>query len=208
VTRRSATALLLSPLMPGSEFRKIADGLVFADGPTCDRAGALYFSDVGAERIYRYRQGELRVVRNSSNVANGLVDDRGRLVVCERGRVTRTEADGRLTILTESYDGKGLHSPNDLVVARDGTIFFNDLKSSKEWKNPAKVGHSGVYRLSAAGELTLLARDCDSPNGVALTPRGDVLYVADTAGHAVYAYDPRAGGGCSPPWLRAKRRTG
>ena len=127
------------------QVRKLRDGFVFTEGPVCSHRGDLYFSDVGEERIYCLSGPRLRVVRNSSNLANGLAFDRkGRLVVCERGRLTRTERDGRITILAESYAGKGSHWPNDAVVRSDGSIYFTDLKQKSEWANPAKTGTNAV----------------------------------------------------------------
>jgi len=173
---------LLAALMSLREPRRLCGGFVFTEGPACAANGDLYFSDVGAERIYcRSQDGVLRVVRNSSNVANGLaLDARGRLLVCERGRLTRTDADGRITILADTFEDKGLNDPNDLAVRSDGTIFFSDLRSKTAWANPAKTGFSAVYELSPRGVLTVFSRICKSPNGVALSPDEKQLYVADT----------------------------
>lgn len=170
-------------------------GFVSTEGPVCTSRGDLYFSDVGAERIYCLSGESLRVVRNSSNLANGLtLDRRGRLIVCERGRLTRTERDGRLTILADSYEGKGLHWPNDVAVRSDGTVFFTDLKSKNEWANPAKTGFNAVYRWSERGGLSIFARDCQEPNGVALSHREDLLYVSDTAARNMRVYKSGSAG--------------
>ncbi|HWR52457.1 MAG TPA: SMP-30/gluconolactonase/LRE family protein [Bryobacteraceae bacterium] len=107
------------------------------------------------------------------------LDSRNRLLVCERGRLTRTEADGKLTILVDSFEGKGLHSPHDVAVRSDRTVFFTDLKPEKEWANPAKVGFSGVYELRSTGEMFLFPREYAGPNGIALSPDEDRLYVAE-----------------------------
>ncbi len=169
--------------------RKLKGGFVFTEGPVCNKQGDLYFSDVGEERIYCLSGGNLRVVRNSSNLANGLAfDRRGRLVVCERGRLTRTEPDGRITILAESYDGKGLHWPNDLTMLPDGSIYFTDLKQKSEWANPAKTGMNAVYRWSEQSGLSIFSRDCQEPNGIAFYPQGNQLYVSDTAGKCLKVY--------------------
>lgn len=172
------------------EVRKVRGGFTFTDGPVCDRRGDLYFSDVGEERIYCLSKGTLRVVRNSSNLSNGLAfDRRGRMVVCERGRLTRTEHDGRITILAESFDGKGLHWPNDLAIRSDGSIFFTDLKQKNERANPGKTNFNAVYHLARNEKLALFSRECESPNGIALSPKEDILYVSDTTGRIVRAFD-------------------
>ncbi len=180
---------------PPPKARKLHGGFVFTEGPVCNERGDLYFSDVGEERIYCLSGGSLRVVRNSSNLANGLAFDRQhRLLVCERGRLTRTEPDGRISILAESYAGKGLHWPNDLVVLPDGSVYFTDLKQKNEWANPAKTGINAVYRWSKQSGLSLFARDCQEPNGITLSPQGNSLYVSDTAARSVVAYGLNAKG--------------
>ncbi len=186
MTRRAILGLVGARLWG----EKLRGGFVFTEGPAIDRRGDLYFCDVGEERIYCLSKGSLRVVRNSSNVATGLAfDQRGRMVVCERGRVTRTEADGRLTILAESFEGKGLQSPNDVAVKGDGSIYFTDLKQKNEWANPAKTGRSAVYRWSEGDGLTLYADDSKAPNGIAISPREELVYVTDTAERVVRVYE-------------------
>lgn len=178
-----------------SQVQKVHGGFHSTDGPICNKNGDLYFSDVAEERIYCLSKGELRVIRNSSNLANGLAFDRqGRLVVCERGRITRSEVDGKLTIVADNFAGKGLHWPNDLVVRSDGSIFFTDLKQKNEWANPAKTGFNAVYRWSPDRKLTLVSRDCQAPNGIALSPKEDLLYVCDTTERAVWVYELDAEG--------------
>jgi gluconolactonase len=201
MTRRSIVSVFVASLGAQTAppaLRKVRSGFVFTDGPVCDRKGNLYFSDVGEERIYCLSQNQLRVVRNSSNLSNGLgLDAQGRLIVCERGRLTRTDSDGRLTILADNFDGKGLHWPNDLVVCSDSSIYFTDLKQKNEWANPAKTGMNAVYHWSPRLGLTLFSSDCQSPNGVTLSPRQDRLYVSDTAAREIRVYDPIAKSGHS-----------
>src|SRR5690242_15992472 len=97
---------------------KIAGGFQFTEGPVYSRIGYLLFSDVRANRILHWERGKLTVFRDNSNGANGLTfDHQGRLLTCERGRVTRTEKNGSVTVLAESCEGKPLRSPNDLVYS-------------------------------------------------------------------------------------------
>lgn len=192
--RRSFLATLALPLHAQS-ILKLQTGFVFIEGPAFNKQGDLYFSDVGEERIYCLERGQLRVVRNSSNLANGLAfDKRGRLIVCERGRLTRTEANGRFTILADSSQGKGLHWPNDVVVAADSSIYFTDLKQKNEWANPAKTGINAIYHWSERNGLSLFANDCESPNGITLSPKQDRLYVSDTTAREIKVYDLTAKG--------------
>lgn len=187
--RRSFLATIAIPLYSQS-VRKLQTGFVFTEGPAFNKQGDCYFSDVGEERIYCLSKGQIRVVRNSSNLANGLAfDKRRRLIVCERGRLTRTEPNGRLTILADTFNGKGLHWPNDVVVAADSSIYFTDLKQKSEWANPAKTGINAIYRWSERNGLTLLGSDCESPNGITLSPIQDRLYVSDTTAREIKVYD-------------------
>src|SRR4051812_9860456 len=111
---------------------RVATGFRWAEGPAYFRAGRyLLFSDIPNNRIMRLTEddGHLSVFRMPSNNSNGnTVDRQGRLVTCEHTgrRVMRTELDGTITIIADSYNGKKLNSPNDVVVASDGTIWFTD----------------------------------------------------------------------------------
>jgi gluconolactonase len=110
----------------------------------------------------------------NSNGANGLTfDHQGRLLTCEAGRVTRTEKDGRITVLASA----GLDRPNDLVYSIDGSIYFTDLPKSK------------IYQITRRGEVRVAAEDCVAPNGVALSPNQQHLYAADSKQRLVRKYD-------------------
>jgi sugar lactone lactonase YvrE len=144
---------------------KIAGGFGFTEGPVFNRQGYLLFSDIPANRIMKWSQGRVTVFRENSNGTNGLTfDHQGRLLACETGRVTRTEKDGKITILAE----KGLGKPNDLVYAIDGSIYFSDLPKSL------------VYQITRKGELRVATKECEAPNGVALAPDQQKLYIADS----------------------------
>ena len=110
--------------------KRITTGFDWVEGPVWfGDAGALLFSDIPNNRILRWTPEGLTTFRAPSNYANGHTRDRqGRLVSCEHGtrRVTRTEWDGSITVIADSFDGKRLNSPNDVIVARDGAIWFTD----------------------------------------------------------------------------------
>jgi gluconolactonase len=160
---------------------KIAEGFGFTEGPVFSRRGYLLFSDIPANRIMRWERGKVTVFRENSNGANGLTfDHQGRLLAAERNRVTRTEKDGRITVLAEAQH------PNDLVYAIDGSIYFTDL--------PASV----VYQITRRGEVRPVARDCQQPNGVAPAPNQQKVYVADTKGNQVRVYEVAPDGGLRP----------
>src|SRR5205085_2174064 len=101
----------------------------YTEGPVFSRIGYLLFSDVTANRILRWDSGKVKPFREKSNGANGLTfDHQGRLLTCERDRVTRTEKDGSITVLATAFEGAPLISPNDLVYAIDGSIYFSVIK--------------------------------------------------------------------------------
>ncbi|HYE00314.1 MAG TPA: SMP-30/gluconolactonase/LRE family protein, partial [Alphaproteobacteria bacterium] len=115
-------------------------------------------------------------------------DREGRLVTCEHGtrRVTRTEADGTITVLADRHRGRRLNSPNDVVVKSDGTIWFTDppygiLSDYEGYKADSEQEGNFVFRLDpASGELRVVADDFDKPNGLAFSPDESLLYIADS----------------------------
>lgn len=173
----------------GARAEKIAGGLQFTEGPVFSRIGFLLFSDIPANRIMKYalppgRQPELTVFRENSNAANGLTfDHQGRLLTCEGkpGRVTRTEKDGKITVLAE----QPLQRPNDLVYAIDGCIYFSDL--------PAGI----VYYINRKGELKVATKEIAGPNGITLSPNQLILYVADSKQKEIRAFDIAGDGSIS-----------
>jgi gluconolactonase len=163
-------------------------------------------SDIPNNRILRWDEasGAVSEFRNPSNNANGLARDRqGRLLTCEHltRRVTRTEYDGSITVLADRYDGKRLNSPNDIVCASDGAVWFSDptFGIGGYWEGePAQqeLTHA-VYRLSPQGELQQMITDLQAPNGLAFSPDESVLYVVESRAmphRKIWAYDVSAGG--------------
>jgi gluconolactonase len=129
------------------------------------------------------------VFRHGSNYANGnAVDQQGRLLTCEHltRRVSRTEHDGRITVLADRWQGKRLNSPNDLVVRSDGSVWFTDpsygiLSDYEGARAESEIGACHVYRLDAStGAVEAVAQDFVKPNGLAFSPDESVLYVSDT----------------------------
>ncbi len=175
---------------------KLAGHFKFTEGPVWVAAkGELLFSDIPANRIVRFKDGKLETFRTPSDNANGLtLDKQGRLIACEHGarRVTRTEADGAITVLAERYEGKRLNSPNDVVVKSDGFIYFTDPPYGVK-ADDREMDFQGVYRIAPDGKaVTLLARDFVKPNGLAFTPDEKVLYINDTERGHIRAFDVAA----------------
>ena len=171
---------------------QLATGMQWAEGPVWFGDGRyLLWSDIPNDRILRWDDcsGQVSVFRQPAGNANGHARDvQGRLISCEHlgRRITRTEFDGRLTVLADRFDGKPLNSPNDITVAPDGAIWFTDPEFgiSGDWEGaPAEREQPhGVYRLDGqTGELQRAIDDLAGPNGLAFTPEGRLLVVESRA---------------------------
>jgi len=172
-------------LRPDSKLQKLAGDFKFTEGPVwVAKEGHLLFSDIPANRIYRWSPKEgLSVWREPTGNTNGnTLDRQGRLISCEHSnrRVTRTEADGRITVLADSFGGKRLNSPNDVVVKSDGTIWFTDPPYGIK-PEQIEQPHNYVFRLDPDGKLTPVADDFDRPNGLCFSPDESLLYIADSS---------------------------
>lgn len=182
---------------------QLASGFYWAEGPVWFGDGrCLLFSDIPNNRILRWddASGHLSEFRKPSNHANGLArDTAGRLLACEHGtrRVTRTEYDGRVTVLADAYKGKRLNSPNDIVCQSNGAIWFTDPPFGilGWWEGePAtpELPH-GVYRIDPlSGELAMVLDDLQGSNGLAFSPDEKVMYVVESRAkphRLIWAYD-------------------
>ncbi len=200
VERHDPAVNALVPLNP--KIYKLAEGFQFTEGPVWvssldKKSGSLLFSDPNANTMYRYTPDEsLTIFRHKSGYAgadiadygqpgsNGITRDReGRIVFCQHGNhaIVRLEKDGTLTTLADSYRGKRLNSPNDLVCKSDGALYFTDPPYGlpKFFDDPRKaLPFSGVYRFKD-GKLTLLTQELGGPNGLAFSPDEKFLYVTN-----------------------------
>ena len=188
---------------------KLADGFNFAEGPVWVRSESrLLFSDVRGNEIYQWTEAEgastfIDPVFEGDRTglgsvsSNGLtLDSEGRLIICEHGnrRISRLEADGTRTVVVEQFEGRQLNSPNDAVYGSDGSLYFTDPPYGLEGQEESplrELDFNGIYRLHPDGELELLVRDQSRPNGIALSPDEQTLYVAnsDGANKVWMAYD-------------------
>jgi gluconolactonase len=182
---------------PGIEVELLADGFVFTEGPVWSfRDSHLTFSDIPADTMYRWDEREgVREYRKPSNFSNGLAYDwDGALITCEHRtrRVTRETPAGAQTI-ADTYKGRRLNAPNDVVLAPDRSLVFTDphyglgegFGGPAEQEQPVR----GVYRIRpGGGEPELLAADFSGPNGLGLSPDGRTLYVGDTEEFHIRAF--------------------
>jgi gluconolactonase len=170
---------------------QLATGLQWAEGPVWFGDGRyLLLSDIPNDRILRWDDcsGQVSVFRQPAGNANGHARDaQGRLVSCEHlgRRITRTEHDGRITVLADRFDGKPLNSPNDITCGPDGAIWFTDpefgIASDWEGLRATPEQPHGVYRIDAqTGELRRVIDDLAGPNGLAFTPDGQRLLVVES----------------------------
>jgi gluconolactonase len=179
-------------IVPTSPLDELYSGCRWAEGPVWfSDLGCLIWSDNPNERMLRWVEGgSVSTFRSPSNFSNGNTrDQQGRLVTCEHGtrRVTRTEIDGSITILADSYQGKRLNSPNDVVVHSDGGIWFTDptygiMSNYEGFRADPEQATRNVYRLDPdTGEMDAVVTDFGQPNGLAFSPDERVLYVADSS---------------------------
>lgn len=202
-------------IAPETQIEVLATGFNWSEGPAWfgDR---VVFSDVPENTAYQWKEGDTTATEflkpsgltNPSDSdrpqgSNGLaVDSSGRLILCQHGdrRVARLEADGRFTTLADQFSGRRLNSPNDLVLSRDGSIYFTDPPYGLTGLNESplrEMAFNGVYRISPQGGIQAVIENLSFPNGIALSPDETTLYVAvsDPADPHIRAYtlDPACG---------------
>ena len=184
-----------------AELERVAGGFEFTEGPVW-QGGYLLFSDIPNSRTVCWQESNegfsVSTYRTPSGNANGLTLDRqGRLISCEHSarRVSRQEADGTYATLADSYQGKKLNSPNDVVVRSDGTIYFTDPPYGVEGLGlEPDLDFRGVYMITTDGVLHLLVSDFDRPNGLAFSPDERTLYVNDSRRRHIRAFAVRDDG--------------
>jgi gluconolactonase len=187
------------------EFQRIASGCLFTEGPLWHpRDHYLLWSDMPGDHLRRWSVKDgVTTFRKPCNMSNGLTWDRqGRLLACEHAssQVTRTEHDGRIAALATHFQGKELNSPNDIVCATDGSIYFSDPPYGRAEfygvKRDQQLSFQGVFRVgSDAKTPVLLVDDFDRPNGLCFSLDGRRLYINDTARRHIRVFDVKPDGG-------------
>ena len=190
----------------------IAEGFVWSEGPLwLEDRDALIFADVPSNSIFEWRAGDsLRVYmkqsgypvddkRRKNSGSNGMVlDADGKLILCQHGlrqvvRMTNSILDPSpiFETIADRYEGKRFNSPNDICIASDGTLFFTDPPYGLEDPTGPELLYSGVFMVTPEKEVTLLIDSLTKPNGIALSPDEDRLYVAvsDPEGAVYHVYD-------------------
>jgi sugar lactone lactonase YvrE len=178
--------------VPKYESEKVISNLQFADGLAWSRSGFLAVADVRQRKILRFDSDpHPKVLRDSDGGASGLAYDmQGRLYICESEarRVTRLDQKGKLETLADSYQARKFNAPNDIVVRKDGHVYFTDpaFGSANDRRD---LDFYGVWHISPKGDLDAIAKWKTRPNGIALSADGKVLFVSDSDRHTVAALD-------------------
>ena len=175
----------------GAVLEKMADGLMFTEGPAVDFEGNVYFSDVRASIIYMWSvDGVLSTFRENSDKANGLYfDAEGNLIACAGGArsVVSYDSDGEVTTIADSFDGKRLNMPNDLWVAPSGGIYFTDPNYSS---NEMEVDGEHVYYITPDRQNVIKVIDnLVKPNVIVAIPLPGVLSVGDSRQKKTFPYN-------------------
>jgi gluconolactonase len=204
-------------LSADAHMERLADGFNWSEGPVWSKSGGyVLFSDIPRNSIFKWKDGEgislfLKPSGFSSETfdgrepgSNGLMfDSDGRLVLCQHGnrQVARLADDGKSFItIAGQYDGKRLNSPNDLVFDTNGNLFFTDPPYGLPNGVESALGFQGVYRVTPDGKITLLTKELERPNGIALSPDEKTLYVANSHGPRpiIMAFDLKTDGTIGP----------
>jgi gluconolactonase len=181
-----------------AEVEQVATGFTFTEGPIWMADGSLHFSDMPGDKRRRWHPDEgVTVLRDPSNKCNGMtIDNGGSLIVCEHvtSSVVRERPDGESETLATHYQGKELNSPNDVIVASDGSIIFTDPTYGRMpgfgLEREQELDFQGVYRIGPdGGEPELLVNDFVQPNGLCFSPDESLLYINDTDRAHIRVFD-------------------
>ena len=179
---------------------KVAGGLKYADGIVWSRDGFLVFADAVKREVYRLDAGAPpKPTKEDENGAQGLAYDlQGRLYFCESmgRRIVRLDRRGKMDTVIEGFEGKKLNSPNDIVVRKDGQIYFTDPAFASA-VDTRELDFNGIFHINPKGEVEAVARWKTRPDGIAFSNDGKTLFVTDSDRHAVVAFDLDGRGGAA-----------
>jgi len=179
------------------EMQKVAAGLRFADGPVWSLDDFLLFSDTVTDKQHKFTPGKgvSEIGSRPGGTAGNAYDEKGNLYTCEfrERRVTRTTKNGKVEVIAARFEGKRFNAPNDVVVRRDGNMYFTDPAFGNQ-EDTRELDFNGVFHVTARGQIDAIAKWKTRPNGLALSANGRTLYVSDSDGQSIHAFDlDRAG---------------
>jgi gluconolactonase len=196
---------------PGAKLQKLADGFAFTEGPTCDKAGDVFFVDQPNNRIMEWSvDGKLSTFMQPSGHANGMMfDASGNLIACadEHNQLWSIAPDKKVTILVKDYQGKYLNGPNDVWVAPNGAMYITDPFYPRTWwdHDNMDLPNEEVFYLSPDRKnLVQVTDDLKKPNGITGTPDGKILFVADIGANQTWRYDIQPDGSLTNKTLFCK----
>jgi len=175
----------------------VASGMRFADGPVWSLEDFLLFSDTVTDKQHKFTPGKgvSEIGTRPGGTAGNAYDEKGNLYTCEfrERRITRTAKNGKMEVIAARFEGKRFNAPNDVVVRRDGNVYFTDPAFGNQ-QDTRELDFDGVFRVTTRGQIEAIAKWKTRPNGLALSPNGRTLYVSDSDGQAIRAFDlDRAG---------------
>ena len=185
-----------SVVVPDAKLEKLSGGFKFTEGPTCDKAGNVFFVDQDNDRIMEWSaDGKLSTFMQPSQYANGMMfDANGNLIACadEHNQLWSIAPDKTVTVLVTNYQGKYLNGPNDVWVAPNGAMYVTDPFFRRTWWDHTTMAlpNQEVFYLSPDRKtFTRLTDDLRQPNGITGTPDGKTLFVADMGANQTWRYD-------------------
>jgi len=196
------TAFLLATVvwgqaLPEYTVQVVASGMRYADGPAWSLEDFLLFSDTVTDKQHKFTPGKgvAEIGSRPGGTAGNAYDEKGNLYTCEfrERRVTRTAKNGKVEVIAGRFEGKRFNAPNDVVVRRDGNVYFTDPDFGNQ-EDTRELDFYGVFHVTTRGQLEAVAKWKTRPNGVALSANGRTLYVSDSDGQSIHAFDlDRAG---------------
>jgi gluconolactonase len=181
-------ATTLQDLMaPEAAVVKLVGDMMFTEGPVwLPKEKTLIFSDIPSAKLMEWNEkADLKLFRKSPNPNGNLLDREGRLLTCRHGArdIVRTEKDGDITVLCDSFEGKRLNSPNDVAVKSDGTLWFTDPPwGLPDYRKGKEQPENYVFRLDPKTKKVTVLLKGIMPNGIAFSPDERHIYIADTGG--------------------------
>jgi gluconolactonase len=184
-------ANFLPEILETTDAERLATGFIFTEGPLWHPDGWWYFVDLRRNHLHRMKPGQKPELVRETEGCNGTTFDlKGNLILCEGDgrKVTRMDADGKVTVVADRFEGGRFNRPNDVVCRSDGSLYFTDPDKRRAYHEREIPGPAGVdnlwdgarvYRVAPDGKLSVLAY-CEYPNGLALSPDERTLYVANT----------------------------
>ena len=191
------SSALWSLIDRNAKLETVAGGFGFTEGPMWDPAGFLYVSDETINKIFRvYPNGKKEELIALGDPDGNTFDRRHRLIDCASvlRAIIEVTPDGKYKILAERYEGKRFNSPNDVIVAPDGALYFTDPTLDLVEGEKQEIPFQGVYRLDDKGNVRLLTKDLTQPNGLAFSPDGKHFYVDDSEQRNIRVYEVASDG--------------